>query len=371
MIAHAKIKTDGIDAAVLAKLYASGLLLEAAAIGDIERFSGPQKLVAYLGLNPSVRQSGEGPAYHGAHHQAGSCQARRMLVEGAWAAARSPGPLRAFYRKIAARRGQHIAVVATARKFAMIIWHMLTKETDYIWAPPALMARKLRSAELRACLPITPNAAVPTTLTFRQSGPRNVGASRWPKQTILELPSNGERGSNLNLWRTPTDRSRRAIPQYPYPSASRPGRYECSPAFLSLARLFPALRRRQRRGRKSTGPTLKRTAKTCRRSTQRQDKSAKPPAPSATSRSCWRKKPGVAAFGDDAGVARYRGFDQHRGRHRCRHRQRQRRTGEWHRAGRQGAGPRWTRPPAEIGAGRRERRHRQERTKRRFVPVAS
>jgi hypothetical protein len=135
----------GVDLAV-----ASGV---AAAIGDIERFSGPQKLVAYVGLNPSVRQSGEGPAYHGRITKQGRGQARGMLVEAAWAAARSPGPLRAFYRKIAARRGQHIAAVATARKLAMIIWHMLTKETDYIWARPALMARKLRSAELRAGMP--------------------------------------------------------------------------------------------------------------------------------------------------------------------------------------------------------------------------
>jgi transposase len=37
-----------------------------AAIGDIARFSSPDKLVSYLGLNPSVRQSGNGPA-----HQAG------------------------------------------------------------------------------------------------------------------------------------------------------------------------------------------------------------------------------------------------------------------------------------------------------------
>ena len=76
-----------------------------------------------------------------------------MLVEAAWAAARSPGPLRAFFRKIAARRGQHIAAVATARKLAMIIWHMLTKQTDYIWVRPALLARKLRSVELRAGQP--------------------------------------------------------------------------------------------------------------------------------------------------------------------------------------------------------------------------
>ncbi len=36
-----------------------------AAIGEVGRFDRPQKLVSYLGLNPSVRQSGPGPAYHG------------------------------------------------------------------------------------------------------------------------------------------------------------------------------------------------------------------------------------------------------------------------------------------------------------------
>lgn len=135
----------GVDMTV-----ASGV---AAAVGDIKRFAAPQKLVAYLGLNPSVRQSGEGPAYHGRITKQGRGQARGMLVEAAWAAARSPGPLRAFYRKIAARRGKHIAAVATARKLAMIIWHMLIKEADYIWVRPALMAKKFRSVELRAGLP--------------------------------------------------------------------------------------------------------------------------------------------------------------------------------------------------------------------------
>lgn len=135
----------GIDVTVAASV--------AAAIGDIRRFSDPQKLVAYLGLNPSVRQSGEGPAYHGRITKQGRGHARGMLVEAAWAAARSPGPLRAFYRRIASRRGKHIAAVATARKLAMIIWHMLSKDADYIWARPALLARKFRAAELRAGLP--------------------------------------------------------------------------------------------------------------------------------------------------------------------------------------------------------------------------
>lgn len=135
----------GVDVTV-----ASGV---AAAIGDISRFSDPQKLVGYLGLNPSVRQSGEGPAYHGRITKQGRGQARGMLVEAAWAVARSPGPLRAFYRRVAARRGKHIAAVATARKLTMIIWHMLHKGADYIWCRPALLARKFRTVELRAGLP--------------------------------------------------------------------------------------------------------------------------------------------------------------------------------------------------------------------------
>ncbi|GAB1584230.1 IS110 family transposase [Phyllobacterium phragmitis] len=103
----------GIDVTVAASV--------AAAIGDIRRFSDPQRLAAYLGLNPSVRQSGEGRAYHGKITKQCRGHARGMLVEAAWAAARSPGPLRAFYKRIAARRGKHIAAVATARELAMII----------------------------------------------------------------------------------------------------------------------------------------------------------------------------------------------------------------------------------------------------------
>jgi transposase len=49
-------------------------------------------------------------------------------VEAAWAAARAPGPLRAFFLRIRSRRGQHVAAVATARKLAVLIWHLLTKE---------------------------------------------------------------------------------------------------------------------------------------------------------------------------------------------------------------------------------------------------
>ena len=74
---------------------------------------------ARLGLNPSVHQSGEGRPRHGRITKQGRTHARTMLVEAAWQAVRGPGPLRAFYQRIARRRGNHIAAVAVARKLAV------------------------------------------------------------------------------------------------------------------------------------------------------------------------------------------------------------------------------------------------------------
>ena len=129
---------------------AVGLL---AAIGDISRFASPEKLVSYLGLNPSVRQSGNGPAHHGRITKQGRAHARAMLVEAAWAAGRAPGPLRAFFVRIQSRRGKQVAAVATARKIAVLAWHLLNKNEDYAWARPALLQAKLRKMELLAGQP--------------------------------------------------------------------------------------------------------------------------------------------------------------------------------------------------------------------------
>ncbi len=75
-----------------------------AAVGDFTRFADPHRL-AYVGLNPKVRQSGNSAPVHGRISKAGRAQVRGVLVEAAWSASRTPGPLRAFYKRIKARRG--------------------------------------------------------------------------------------------------------------------------------------------------------------------------------------------------------------------------------------------------------------------------
>ena len=119
-----------------------------AAIGDIRRFPTSQHLVSYLGLDPKVRQSGSEPARHGRISKQGPGEARHVLVEAAWHAARTTGPLRAFHQRIAARRGGNVATVAVARKLVVIAWHMLRRGEDYAFARPSLMREKLRRLEL-------------------------------------------------------------------------------------------------------------------------------------------------------------------------------------------------------------------------------
>lgn len=124
-----------------------------AAIGEITRFSSPEKLVSYLGLNPRVRQSGQRPAFHGRITKQGRAHARAMLVEAAWSVVSGPGPLRAFFLRIKAKRGNQVAAVATARKLAVLIWHLLSRGQDYAWSRPALLQWKLRELELKAGSP--------------------------------------------------------------------------------------------------------------------------------------------------------------------------------------------------------------------------
>ena len=150
------IAVEAIDDHVIARLMTvpgidvTVAMAVVAAVGDFARFDTPDQLVCYLGLNPRVKQSGNTPATHGRITKAGPAQARGMLVEAAFAASRTPGPLRAFYRRVKDRRGFQVATVAVARKLAVLCWHLVTRGEDYAFARPSLTAHKRRKLELAA-----------------------------------------------------------------------------------------------------------------------------------------------------------------------------------------------------------------------------
>jgi hypothetical protein len=135
----------GVDATVA--------LAIVAAVGTSVGSLPPQRLVSYLGPNPRVRQSGGQPAQHGRITTQGRAHARGMLVEAAWAAAKTPGPLAPSTSASGPGAAWEVAVVATARKLATLCWHLVVGEQDDAFARPSLTDKKLRALELRAGMP--------------------------------------------------------------------------------------------------------------------------------------------------------------------------------------------------------------------------
>jgi hypothetical protein len=73
-----------------------------------------------------------------------------LLVQAAQYQATHQGPLGFFFRKLKQRKGYQKAVVATARKVALVAYHMLKNREPYRYADPRLTAEKL--AKLRKLL---------------------------------------------------------------------------------------------------------------------------------------------------------------------------------------------------------------------------
>lgn len=114
-----------------------------AAIGDIRRFSSPDKLTAYMGLVPSLHQSGN-YSHTGHITKAGNSQIRWLMVEAAWNAVRWEPHWRKVYDRIKQRRGSSIAIVAVARKLLVVVWHLLHNHSQYHHLKPATFVRKLQ-----------------------------------------------------------------------------------------------------------------------------------------------------------------------------------------------------------------------------------
>ncbi len=98
-----------------------------AVVGDISRFANPKKLVAYLGLSPSVEDSGETIRGRGQLVSFGRRDLRTLLVQSAQnALCQKASPLHAWGWKLCLRKGsKKVAVVAIARKLTVSIWYLL------------------------------------------------------------------------------------------------------------------------------------------------------------------------------------------------------------------------------------------------------
>lgn len=125
---------------------AQGLL---AAWGDPHRFPDGDHAASYLGLVPSTKQSAN-RCYHGPITKRGRSQARWMLIEAAQHLDKHPGPLGNFFRRLLRKKNRNVAVVAVARKLAVIGWHMLVTGEPYRYAIPRSTEAKLARLRVKA-----------------------------------------------------------------------------------------------------------------------------------------------------------------------------------------------------------------------------
>ena len=120
-----------------------------AGTGDAKRFPDGDHFASYFGLVPSTKQSAD-TTYHGPITKQGRSHVRWIFCQAAQHIDRNQGPLGNFFRRVAKRKGRNKAVVATARKLAVIAWHMLVKNEPYRYADPLTTQTKLAGIRVRA-----------------------------------------------------------------------------------------------------------------------------------------------------------------------------------------------------------------------------
>ena len=101
-------------------------------IGDIHRFSSPNKLLVYAGLDPSVYQSGNFQAKKTRMSKRGSKVLRYALVNAAHNVVKNNATFKAYYEaKMVEGRTHYNALGHCAGKLVRIIWKMMTDNVEF------------------------------------------------------------------------------------------------------------------------------------------------------------------------------------------------------------------------------------------------
>lgn len=118
-----------------------------AAIGNIERFDTPKKLVSYIGLTPGKHQSGNSEKSFGITKY-GIKALKAKIIQAAQAILRSKcysaANLRNWGIKLTYRKGKNKAVAAVARKLIVAVWYQMRGLMPVIMDEPKVLREKIR-----------------------------------------------------------------------------------------------------------------------------------------------------------------------------------------------------------------------------------
>jgi transposase len=163
---------------------------------DIKRFANPKKYTAYAGLVPWVQNSNE-TIHHGKITKRGPKELRTALVQVVMGLRRMKAKtlrwrLMQRYELMKQNKGSGKSIVATARKMAAIIWHMLTEDTGFdigkmvdpkLWKKSESMSRmaKLETGEIVQVCEILPVPTNEKPVLTKKEKKKNTGVARKKK----------------------------------------------------------------------------------------------------------------------------------------------------------------------------------------------
>lgn len=143
-----------------------GAFAVVAFVEDIRRFESPKKFVSYVGLNPSVCGSGEWEAKRSTS-RFGRGDLKAIFVEAAQSAMRTENGLTKWARHLLAQGKEwNVAMVALARKLAVLCWHVLMDHPVPSRDGQAFTSRKLALLASKAGLEAIRAAGYESSVDF-------------------------------------------------------------------------------------------------------------------------------------------------------------------------------------------------------------
>lgn len=156
VLSYAYRMTDGVDLSQIPGVNVGTVLtLMSETSFELSIFPSSKHFASWLGLSPNRKITG-GKVFSSKTRKQTSPLAK-ILREAANAAGNSKTRLGDFFRRLAYRKGRLVAIIATARKIAVIIYNMLKNKSSYCYEYSQDDTKHIRSAKLKQIIKTVKN----------------------------------------------------------------------------------------------------------------------------------------------------------------------------------------------------------------------
>ncbi len=142
--------TGGVDISTIEGVGLGTILCLLSEVGiDLKSFPQAKQFASWLRLSPDLKITG-GKVISGKTKKGKNRLAHALMyAANAIGNMKTGGPLVHFFKRIEKKKQRSIAIVATARKLAVILWNMLVKKQPYKAEPPIEYLNKIRLNQVK------------------------------------------------------------------------------------------------------------------------------------------------------------------------------------------------------------------------------